>query len=107
MGPSATLTVRRHKPPVRELEKEALRSAPVAKKKNTRVDALGETYGRVYLPKQEVDEMALRKMKGLKRERREAAAAKLESSGSAAQEGAPIDTAKTARTKKAKVTQEE
>lgn len=31
--------------------------------------------GRIYMPKQTVDGIALRKMKGLKRERREAAAA--------------------------------
>eukprot|EP00959_Pyramimonas_sp_CCMP1952_P459514 9478361-Pyramimonas_sp.AAC.1 len=79
MGPSMNITLRRHRPPAHELEKEACRAPPAGKKvKNTSVDALGETYGRVYLPKQEVDEMALRKVKGLKRERRETAAAKAE-----------------------------
>eukprot|EP00240_Pyramimonas_obovata_P005543 CAMPEP_0118928998 /NCGR_PEP_ID=MMETSP1169-20130426/6130_1 /TAXON_ID=36882 /ORGANISM="Pyramimonas obovata, Strain CCMP722" /LENGTH=323 /DNA_ID=CAMNT_0006871111 /DNA_START=19 /DNA_END=990 /DNA_ORIENTATION=+ len=79
MGPSLDITLRRHRPPAAELEKEAMRAPPAGKKvKNTSVDALGETYGRVYLPGQEVDEMALRKMKGLKRERRESAAAKAE-----------------------------
>lgn len=107
MGPSCTLTIRRHKAAAKELEKEACkkvralshlfplsldcspssltrclsRARPqvkVKKIKNTKVDVLGETYGRVYLPKQEVDEMALRKMKGLKRERREAAEEKQE-----------------------------
>jgi hypothetical protein len=73
MGPSCTLTVRRHKAAAKELEKEACKKVKVKKIKNTKVDVLGETYGRVYMPKQEVDEMALRKMKGLKRERREAA----------------------------------
>ena len=71
MGPSAKLTIRRHRAADPSVAKEALRSAPTPKTKNTRTDALGETYGRVYLPKQEVEEMALRKMKGLKRERKE------------------------------------
>lgn len=73
MGPSAKLTIRRHRAADPSVAKEALRSAPTPKTKNTRTDALGETYGRVYLPKQEVEEMALRKMKGLKRERKEQA----------------------------------
>lgn len=38
-------------------------------------DLLDGKVGRIYMPKQTVDGIALRKMKGLKRERREAAAA--------------------------------
>lgn len=86
MGPSCTLTIRRHKAAAKELEKEACKKVKVKKIKNTKVDVLGETYGRVYLPKQEVDEMALRKMKGLKRERREAAEEKQEAKREAAEE---------------------
>jgi ribosome production factor 2 len=43
--------------------------------KNTSTDMLEGKVGRIYMPKQQVDTMALHKMKGLKRERRQAAAA--------------------------------
>lgn len=78
MGPSAKLTVRRHRPADPSLAKEALRMAPSAKKKNIKTDVFGEKYGRVYMPRQEVEEMALRKPKGVKRERREKAEEKAE-----------------------------
>lgn len=42
--------------------------------KNVGSDMLDGKVGRIYMPKQEVDSMALNKMKGLKRERREARA---------------------------------
>ena len=42
--------------------------------KNVGSDLLEGKVGRIYMPKQEVDKMALSKMKGLKRERRQAAA---------------------------------
>lgn len=42
--------------------------------KNVGTDLLDGKVGRIYMPKQQVDSMALAKPKGLKRERREAAA---------------------------------
>jgi hypothetical protein len=42
--------------------------------KNTSTDSLDGRVGRIYMPKQQVDTIALSKMKGLKRERRAAAA---------------------------------
>jgi len=93
MGPSVNITLRRHRPAAVELEKEAMKAPPHSKKlKNTSVDTLGETYGRVYLPRQEMDEVALRKMKGLKRERRATAAAKSEASKPEEQQKKPKKT---------------
>lgn len=43
--------------------------------KNVSTDVLDGKIGRMYMPKQDVDTMALKKMKGLKRERREKAEA--------------------------------
>eukprot|EP00239_Pterosperma_sp_CCMP1384_P002107 CAMPEP_0197857844 /NCGR_PEP_ID=MMETSP1438-20131217/31251_1 /TAXON_ID=1461541 /ORGANISM="Pterosperma sp., Strain CCMP1384" /LENGTH=102 /DNA_ID=CAMNT_0043473821 /DNA_START=101 /DNA_END=409 /DNA_ORIENTATION=- len=77
------MSVRRHKDPVPELKKEACKLPPKAKKiKNVAEDELGETYGRVYLPSQNIDEIALMKPKGLKREKR-AAKAEREAEGGA------------------------
>mmetsp|Transcript_28668 Transcript_28668/g.39599 ORF Transcript_28668/g.39599 Transcript_28668/m.39599 type:complete len:339 (-) Transcript_28668:366-1382(-) len=70
MGPSFNFTVRRYRAPQADLAREALRAPPKgAPSKNMHKDVFGETYGKVYLPKQDVEDMALRKMKGLKRER--------------------------------------
>uniref|UniRef100_A0A0C9S882 Ribosome production factor 2 homolog n=1 Tax=Wollemia nobilis TaxID=56998 RepID=A0A0C9S882_9CONI len=77
IGPSMDLVHRRHRLPNDDLKKEAMKSANLkAKKKvkNVSGDLLSGKVGRIYVPKQEVGDMALAKMKGLKRERREAAA---------------------------------
>lgn len=84
MGPSITFGTRRHRVPDHGLAKEACRPPPRAKKeKNIKRDELGETYGHVHIPKQEVDTIATVKMKGLKRERREKAEEKAKSSAEA------------------------
>ncbi len=49
--------------------------SPNTQEKNVQEDVLDGKVGRIYMPQQSVDGIALRKMKGLKRERREAAAA--------------------------------
>ncbi|GAX75461.1 hypothetical protein CEUSTIGMA_g2904.t1 [Chlamydomonas eustigma] len=74
MGPSLDLTVRRHRAAPAELEKEACKQPKLGKKKEKNVgsDLLSGKVGRIYMPKQKVDTMALSKMKGLKRERRQA-----------------------------------
>lgn len=46
----------------------------VLQEKNVGSDLLEGKVGRIYMPRQEVDKMALAKPKGLKRSRREAAA---------------------------------
>ena len=76
MGPHMDLEVRRVKVPPGEVEKEALQRPKVTakKQKNVSTDMLEGKVGRIYMPKQNVDSMALNKMKGLKRERREAKA---------------------------------
>ncbi len=72
MGPSFDLSVRRHRAPPAELEKEACRQPKIGKKKEKNIgfDSLAGKVGRIYMPPQKVDTMALSKMKGLKRERR-------------------------------------
>lgn len=77
MGPHMDLEVRRARAPPVDLEKEAKTHPKVAPKKQKNVggDALEGKIGRIYMPKQTVDTMALAKPKGLKRERRETRAA--------------------------------
>jgi ribosome production factor 2 len=77
MGPHMDLDVRRRKTPPVDLEKEAMTQPKVApkKQKNVAGDVLDGKVGRIYMPKQNVETMALNKMKGLKRERRESKAA--------------------------------
>jgi len=45
---------------------------PPVQEKNVDSDALAGKVGRIYMPPQKVDTIALNKMKGLKRERRQA-----------------------------------
>lgn len=75
-GPSITLVVRRHRLPHDDLRKEAMKTiSKFSKKKvkNVTGDPLSGRMGRIYMPKQEVEGMALAKMKGLKRERKKSA----------------------------------
>lgn len=76
MGPQLDLALRRTRPAGTELEREAMKRAATAKKKEKNVsrDNLEGKVGRMYVPRQEVDTMPLRKMKGLKRERQQTAA---------------------------------
>jgi ribosome production factor 2 len=76
MGPRLDLEVRRAREAAPDMEKEACRrpKAGAKKQKNVGSDPLDGRVGRVYMPKQDVDSIALHKMKGLKRERRAAAA---------------------------------
>eukprot|EP00877_Chromochloris_zofingiensis_P000399 jgi/Chrzof1/1035/Cz01g37260.t1 len=76
MGPSLDLRIRRHREPPVDLELEALKQPKVTKKKEKNVgsDMLDGKVGRIYMPKQDVATLGLSKMKGLKRERREAKA---------------------------------
>lgn len=93
MGPLLDLAIRRHRAPPAELEKEALRKPKELhkkKEKNVSSDLLDGRVGRIYMPKQDLGELALHKMKGLKRERRhaaEAAAAGGPAGGGGAAEG--------------------
>ena len=75
MGPRCRLTVRRRRDPPVDVEKEATRRPKVTatKVKNVGSDALDGKVGKIYVPRQDLDSIALNKMKGAKRERREAA----------------------------------
>ncbi|EIE24419.1 Brix-domain-containing protein [Coccomyxa subellipsoidea C-169] len=77
MGPEMDLSIRRTRPAAADLEKEAMKRALIHKKKEKNVsrDNLEGKVGRMYVPRQEVETMPLRKMKGLKRDRRETAVA--------------------------------
>ena len=75
MGPSMDLVLRRHRPAPPDVAKAAYTQAAGPKqRKNVGSDSLVGTVGRVFVPRQEVGDMALRKPKGVKRQRREAAA---------------------------------
>lgn len=90
-GPCMDMVLRRNREPSADLRKEAMRLAPKTSKKkikNVSTDSLAGKVGRMYVPSQEVGEMALTKMKGLKRERREAAAAKAVSKQDQSESGA-------------------
>ncbi len=74
MGPRMDLVLRRLREPLPDLKKEAYTRAPAPKRqKNVGNDALVGTVGRVFVPRQEVDDIALSKPKGVKRDRRDAA----------------------------------
>ena len=74
MGPSLDLRLRRLREPPLEMRKEAFTAAKEPKRrKNVGTDSLVGTVGRVFVPRQEIDEMALTKPKGVKRGRRDAA----------------------------------
>jgi len=76
MGPSCTLTLRRLREPPFDLRKEAHVAAKEPKrKKNVGSDSLVGKVGRVFVPRQEVETMPLTKPKGVKRGRRDSAAA--------------------------------
>lgn len=82
IGPSMDLVRRRHRLPNEDVRKDAMKSSdvkPRKKVKNVGKDLLSGKVGKIYMPKQEVGDMALAKMKGMKRARREAAAAHAES----------------------------
>lgn len=75
-GPRFDLAVRRSREAPAELRKVAMTAAKAPKKrKNVGEDALVGTVGHVFVPRQEVDELGLSKPKGVKRGRRESAAA--------------------------------
>lgn len=76
MGPRFDLTLRRNRPPPPDLAKEALRvpKTTATKVKNVSGNDLDGKVGRVYMPPQDIGEVALHKMKGLKRQQRDASA---------------------------------
>ena len=70
------LTMRRTRPAPADLMREALTKPSSGKKKikNTGHDELAGSVGRIYMPAQDLTDVALAKGKGVKRARREAAA---------------------------------
>lgn len=77
-GPSMDLVVRRHRLPNDDLRKESMKMVFKSNKKkvkNVSRDSLSGKVGRIYMPQQEVDGIALAKMKGLKRQRQESTSA--------------------------------
>lgn len=81
IGPSADMKLRRSKLASDGLFKTACKQPKallIKKKKNITKDGLGTTHGRIHIPKQEVEKLQTRKMKGLKKtnaERKEERAA--------------------------------
>ncbi|KAL6780392.1 Ribosome production factor 2-like protein [Auxenochlorella protothecoides] len=69
MGPSLDLEVRRTREPAADLEKEAMKQPKLTrtKEKNVATDALEGRVGRIYMPPQNIDTIALHKSKGLKK----------------------------------------
>ncbi|KAL6764088.1 Brix domain-containing protein [Haematococcus lacustris] len=75
MGPRLDLALRRTRTAAPDVQKEALAQPRLGKRKEKNVasDNIEGKVGRMYMPKQKVDSMALAKPKGTKRERRSAA----------------------------------
>lgn len=72
IGPHINFEVRRVRYPPKELEREAHKSPPAKKKvKNVTVDSMQNKIGRMYVPKQNLDSIALSKPKGMKRKQKE------------------------------------
>jgi ribosome production factor 2 len=74
IGPRMDFRVGRVKEADESMRKEAMKKARGLEertKKNITTDAMGDKIGRVHLGKQDLSEMQLRKMKGLKRNRNE------------------------------------
>jgi ribosome production factor 2 len=71
MGPTLELELRRHEPPSEDVRKAAMVAPRVTakKRKNVAGDVLDGTVGKVYVPKQSVDDVvqSTHKMKGMKR----------------------------------------
>lgn len=76
MGPHFDLRMRRRRDPPMEVEKEALRRPKLTPKKvkNVGTDTLEGKVGKMYVPRQDLDDIAYHKMKGAKRQKREQAA---------------------------------
>lgn len=97
MGPRLDLTLRRRRDAPLDLSREALRVPKTTgtKVKNVSGNDLDGKVGRVYMPAQDVGELALHKMKGLKRQRKddatEAKAAKSSKTQDAQSDGDNID----------------
>jgi ribosome production factor 2 len=75
MGPRMDFRVGRAKEADESMLKEAMRKArgtAEKTKKNITTDSMGDKLGRIHLGKQDLSELQLRKMKGLKRSRNEA-----------------------------------
>lgn len=75
IGPRVDFSLRRSRPAPDEIQMQSMKQPKLEKKKekNVSFDSLEGKVGRIYMPKQDLDSMALNKMKGLKRERQNAA----------------------------------
>lgn len=90
IGPSMTLRVRRAREALPSMAKEAHRvpkGIKPKKVKNVTDDPVMGKRGRLYVPQQDFDSIVYKKMKGMKRERREAAAA----ASNAKREASPVE----------------
>lgn len=70
IGPSADMRLRRTKLASEDLFKTAMKQPKelnIKKKKNVTKDGLGTIHGRIHIPKQQLDGIQTRKMKGLKK----------------------------------------
>lgn len=77
-GPAMDLTVRRVQEAPADLLKEAMKQPQLTKikEKNVGFENVEGKVGRIYMPKQDISDVALAKGKGVKRARRDAAAAR-------------------------------
>lgn len=69
-GPEMVLTLRRTRFASADLKKESLRKPPqlrVQREKNRETDAFGQQRGRVHMQRQDLNTMATRRFKGLKK----------------------------------------
>lgn len=93
-GPEMVLTLRRTRFASSDLKKESLRKPPqlrVQREKNRETDAFGQQRGRVHMQRQDLNTMATRRFKGLKKKSASEAAGEGEGKGEGA--GASADDA--------------
>jgi len=79
MGPSLDLSLRRTQAADPDLMKQAMKQPKLKKediesglgkkRKNVEIDEMGDTRGRIHMPKQDLSKLQTRKMKGLKKPR--------------------------------------
>ena len=75
VGPHLTLSMRRRNQPAADLVKQAMtlpkRTDRTAERKNITLTALGDVVGRVHMQRQDLSNVAIAKLKGLKRSRQD------------------------------------
>ena len=91
VGPRLTLTLRRRNQPATDLVKQSMqqpkRTDRTKERKNVSLSGVGDVLGRVHMKRQDLSNVAIAKLKGLKRSRQDRAAERAAEAGGAAANG--------------------